>query len=96
MDDWKQAPSSRALPTIRILGSLYGMMRFDPNRRYKNGAPKRLLDSGIRPPRRPCTFRGQKFANLLSDKRIGLDKSLDCTVVAGFGEMAQHLEEQML
>lgn len=95
MNHWKQAPSSRALPTMRILSSLYGLMRFDPNRRYKNGDPNDFLIAASALPVAHALFTDRKFANLLSDKRIGLDTFLDCTVVAGFGEMARHLEEQM-
>lgn len=95
MNHWKQAPSSRALPTMRILSSLYGLMRFDPNRRYKNGDPNDFLIAASAFPVAHALFTDRKFANLLSDKRIGLNTFLDCTVVAGFGEMARHLEEQM-
>lgn len=94
MNHWKQTPSSHALPTMRILSSLYGLMRFDPNRRYKNGDPNDFLIAASALPVAHALFTDRKFANLLSDKRIGLDKFSDCTVVSGFEEMARYLEEQ--
>ncbi|WP_155628583.1 hypothetical protein [Burkholderia stagnalis] len=95
MKHWNQVPSSRALPTMRILSSLYGLMRFDPNRRYKNGDPNDFLVAASALPVAHALFTDRKFANLLSDRRIGLDKFLDCTVVSGFEEMAKYLEEQV-
>ncbi|ENL7815093.1 TPA: hypothetical protein ACUUDJ_002225 [Pseudomonas aeruginosa] len=94
MNHWKQEPSSRALPTMRILSSLYGLMRFDPNRRYKNGDPNDFLIAASALPVAHALFTDRKFANLLSDKRIALDKFSDCTVVSGFEEMARYLEKQ--
>jgi hypothetical protein len=95
MNHWKQVPSSHALPTMRILSSLYGLMRFDPNRRYKDGDPNDFLVAASALPVAHALFTDRKFANLLSDKRIGLDKFLDCTVVSGFEEMAEYLEKQV-
>lgn len=94
MNHWMHTPSSRALPTMRILSSLYGLMRFDPNRRYKNGDPNDFLIAASALPVAHALFTDRKFANLLADKRIALDKFTDCTVVSGFDEMARYLEEQ--
>jgi len=95
MSLWKQEPASQALPTLRILSSLYGLMRFDPNRRYKNGDPNDFMVAASALPIAHALFTDRKFATLLSDKRIGLDKFLDCRVVSGFEEMSQYLKEQM-
>jgi hypothetical protein len=92
---WKHEPASQALPTLRILSSLYGLMRFDPNRRYKNGDPNDFMVAASALPVAHALFTDRKFATLLSDKRIGLDKFLDCTVVSGFEEMSQYLKEQI-
>jgi hypothetical protein len=40
---WLQMPSSRALPTLRILSLLYGLMRFDPQLRYQKGDPSDFM-----------------------------------------------------
>lgn len=92
---WKHEPASQALPTLRILSSLYGLMRFDPNRRYKNGDPNDFMVAASALPVAHALFTDRKFATLLSDKRIGLDKFLGCTVVSGFEEMSQYLKEQI-
>ncbi|KEY87493.1 hypothetical protein PC358_17740 [Pseudomonas capeferrum] len=95
MSLWKQEPTSQALPTLRILSSLYGLMRFDPNRRYKNGDPNDFMVAASALPVAHALFTDRKFATLLSDKRIGLDRFLSCTVVSGFEEMAKYLKENM-
>ncbi|HDR9796764.1 TPA: hypothetical protein QDC59_000301 [Burkholderia cenocepacia] len=95
MNHWKREPTSRALPTMRILSSLYGLMRFDPNRRYQQGDPSDFLVAASALPVAHALFTDRKFATLLSDKRIGLNTFLDCTVVSGFEEMSRYLEEQM-
>lgn len=95
MNHWKQEPASRALPTMRILSSLYGLMRFDPHRRYRKGDPNDFLVAASALPVAQALFTDRKFAALLSDKRIGLDKFLDCAVVSGPEEMSQYLKEQM-
>lgn len=94
MYHWQQEPSSRALPTMRILSALYGLMRFDPNRKYKDGDPNDFLVAASSLPVAHALFTDRKFANLLADKRIGLDTFLDCTVIAGFDDMARYLEAQ--
>ena len=95
MHHWAQEPASRALPTMRILSSLYGLMRFDPNRRYKKGDPNDFLMAASALPVAQALFTDRKLAALLSDKRIGLDKFLDCTVVSGPEEMCQYFKEHM-
>lgn len=92
---WHQNPSSRAMPTLRVLSSLYGLMRFDPQRRYQNGDPNDFMVAASALPVAEALFTDRKLANLLSDQRIGIAKFSDCTVVGGFEEMAQYLEEQM-
>lgn len=92
---WNQQPASQALPTLRILSSLYGLMRFDPNRRYKNGDPNDFMVAASALPVAHALFTDRKFATLLSDKRIGLEKFLNCSVVSGFEEMSRYLKEQM-
>lgn len=95
MSLWKQEPASKAMPTLRILSSLYGLMRFDPNRRYKNGDPNDFMVAASALPVAQALFTDRKFATLLSDKRIGMDMFLDCTVVSGFEGMAEYLKGQM-
>ena len=95
MSLWKQEPASKAMQTLRILSSLYGLMRFDPNRRYKNGDPNDFMVAASALPVANALFTDRKFATLLSDKRIGLDKFLKCTVVSGFEEMSEYLKGQM-
>ncbi|MBD8496200.1 hypothetical protein [Pseudomonas syringae] len=95
MSLWKQEPTSKAMLTLRILSSLYGLMRFDPSRRYKNGDPNDFMVAASALPIAQALFTDRKFATLLSDKRIGIHKFLDCTVVSGFEEMAEYLKGQM-
>lgn len=92
---WYQAPTSRALPTLRVLSSLYGLMRFDPQRRYQNGDPSDFMVAASALPVADALFTDRKFAILLSDKRIRLNSFSDCTIVSGFDSMAAHLEEQL-
>ncbi|PBP84781.1 hypothetical protein [Pseudomonas syringae] len=95
MQVWAQKPASKAMPTLRILSSLYGLMRFDKDRRYKSGDPNDFMVAASALPVSHALFTDRKFATLLSDKRIGLDRFLDCTVVSGFEKMSQYLKEQM-
>lgn len=92
---WHQTPTSRALPTLRVLSSLYGLMRFDPQRRYQNGDPNDFMVAASALPVAEALFTDRKLANLLSDKRIGLNRFSDCTIVSGFEGMAKYLEEQL-
>lgn len=92
---WHQTPTSRALPTLRVLSSLYGLMRFDPQRRYQNGDPSDFMVAASALPVADALFTDKKLANLLSDKRIGLNRFSDCTIVSGFEGMTAHLEEQL-
>ncbi|MFG9472269.1 hypothetical protein ACEPXR_07865 [Pseudomonas aeruginosa] len=92
---WHETPASRAMPTLRVLSSLYGLMRFDPQRRYQNGDPSDFMVAASALPVADALYTDRKLANLLSDKRIGLNRFSDCTVVSGFEDMAAHLEEQL-
>ncbi|MBP6082879.1 MAG: hypothetical protein KA732_16570 [Providencia sp.] len=92
---WHEMPASRAMPTLRILSSLYGLMRFDPQRQYHNGDPNDFMVAASALPVADALYTDRKLANLLSDKRIGLNRFSDCTVVSGFEDMAAHLEEQL-
>lgn len=95
MNLWEQEPTSKAMQTLRILSSLYGLMRFDQNRRYKNGDPNDFMVAASALPVANALFTDRKFATLLSDKRIGLDKFSDCAVISGFEEMSEYLKGQM-
>ncbi|EFN1898152.1 TPA: hypothetical protein J1056_004602 [Escherichia coli] len=92
---WHKMPDSRAMPTLRVLSSLYGLMRYDPQRRYKNGDPNDFMVAASALPVADALYTDRKLANLLSDKRIELNRFSDCTVVSGFENMAAHLEEQL-
>jgi hypothetical protein len=92
---WHKTPTSRALPTLRVLSSLYGLMRFDPQRRYQNGDPSDFMVAASALPVADALYTDRKLANLLSDRRIGLNRFSACTVVSGFEDMAAHLEEQL-
>lgn len=94
LSHWNQAPSSRALPTLRVLSSLYGLMRFDAKRRYRDGDPNDFMLAASALPVAHALFTDKKLANLLSDSRIGLKNFTECVVVSGFGEMARYLNQQ--
>lgn len=92
---WHQTPASRSLPTLRVLSLLYGLMRFDPQRRYRDGDPNDFMVAASALPVAEALFTDRKLANLLSDTRIGINQFSNCTVVSGFEEMAAYLEEQL-
>lgn len=92
---WHQKPTSRALPTLRILSSLYGLMRFDSHRRYRDGDPNDFMVAASALPVAHALFTDRKLSNLLSDPRIGLSTFSDCTVVSGFEEMAKYLVNKL-
>ncbi|MFD2642678.1 hypothetical protein [Pseudomonas japonica] len=95
MSLWKEDPASKAMPTLRILSSLYGLMRFDPNRRYKNGDPNDFMVAASALPVAQALFTDRKFANLLSDKRIGIESYSNCAVVSSFENMSEYLRSQI-
>lgn len=95
LSHWHENPSSRALPTLRVLSALYGLMRFDSQRRYKKGDPSDFMVAATALPITDAFFTDRKLANLISDKRIGLERFSHCTVVSGFDRMAEHLEKNM-
>jgi len=92
---WNQNPTSRALPTLRILSSLYGLMRFDSQRRYRAGDPNDFMVAASALPVAHALFTDRKLANFLADPRIHLVASSDCTIVSGFDEMAKYLADQL-
>ena len=92
---WHKTPTTRALPTLRILSSLYGLMRFDLQRRYRNGDPNDFMVAASALPVAHALFTDRKLSNLLSDPRIGMNTFSNCTVVSGFEEMAKHLSHRM-
>lgn len=92
---WCQVPDSRALPTLRILSSLYGLMRFDSQRRYHDGDPNDFMVAASALPVANALFTDRKLSNLLSDSRIGLSNFSNCEVVSGFDEMADYLTRRL-
>lgn len=92
---WKDNPNTRALPTLRILSSLYGLMRFDSNRKYKQGDPNDFMVAASALPVASAFFTDRKLANTLADPRIKLDTLFGCDVVSGYGEMAEYLSTMM-
>jgi hypothetical protein len=92
---WHQSPTTRALPTLRILSSLYGLMRFDSQRKYRDGDPNDFMVAASALPVARALFTDRKLSNLLSDPRIGLSTVSDCTVVSGFDEMAKYLSNRL-
>ncbi|MBR8276786.1 hypothetical protein KDX15_23385 [Burkholderia cenocepacia] len=92
---WHQMPSSRALPTLRVLSSLHGLMRLDSKRRYQKGDPNDFMVAASALPVAQALFTAdRKLVNLLSDARIGFRNFSDCTIVSSFTEMAKYLDEQ--
>lgn len=92
---WQQNPTSKALPTLRILSSLYGLMRFDSARKYHPGDPNDFMVASTALPVAHALFTDKRLANLLADSRIGLNKFSDCTVISGFDEMANYLTKRL-
>ncbi len=92
---WHQSPTTRALPTLRILSSLYGLMRFDSQRKYHDGDPNDFMVAASALPVARALFTDKKLSKLLSDPRIGLSTFSNCTVVSGFDEMAKYLSNRL-
>jgi hypothetical protein len=92
---WHQSPASRALPTLRILSSLYGLMRFDSQRKYRDGDPNDFMVAASALPVARALFTDRKLFNLLSDPRISLSTFSNCRVVSGFDEMANYLSTSL-
>jgi hypothetical protein len=74
---------------------LYGLRRFDPQRRYRDGDPNDFMVAASALPVAEALFTDRKPANLLSDTRIGINQFSNCTVVSGFDGMATYLDEQI-
>lgn len=95
MSHWHENQDTKGLPTLRTLGSVYGLMRFDPQRRYHDGDPNDFMVAASALPIASALFTDRKLANLLADKRINVARYSNCEVVSGFGEMARYLEQHM-
>jgi len=91
MYHWHQVPRTKVLPTMRILSSLYGLMRFDPQRRYQDGDPNDFTVAAAALPVADALLTDRRLAILLSDPRIALDQFTSCTVVSGFEGMAEYI-----
>jgi hypothetical protein len=92
---WLKNPASRSFPTIRTLSSLYGLMRFDPQRRYKDGDPNDYMAAAAALPAAEAMFTDRRLARILSDRALALDAYTSCAVVAGFDEMATYLTNRL-
>ncbi|KAF0813928.1 hypothetical protein IGB42_01607 [Andreprevotia sp. IGB-42] len=88
---WHSTPTSRALPTLRILSSLYGLMRLDSHRKYHAGDPNDFMVAASALPVAQALFTDKKLANLLADSNLRLDTFSDCQIISGFDEMAEYL-----
>lgn len=95
MTHWHNNQDTKALPTLRTLGSAYGLMRFDRQRRYHSGDPNDFMVAASALPIASALFTDRKLANLLADKRIKVASYSNCEVVSGFGEMARYLERHL-
>lgn len=91
---WHQHPTSRSLPTLRVLSALYGLMRYDPQRRYKEGDPADFLAAAAALPVAHALFTDRRLAALLSDSRIAINKFTSCSVISGFDQMADYLTQK--
>lgn len=92
---WHQTPRSRALPTLRVLSSLYGLMRFDSPRRYRDGDPNDFMVAASALSVAHALFTDRKLSNLLADPRLGLSTFSKCKVVSGFDNMANYLADRL-
>ena len=95
IEHWYDNQDTKALPTLRTLGSTYGLMRFDQQRKYHNGDPNDFMVAASALPIASALFTDRKLANLLADKRIKVANYSNCEVVSGFGEMASYLERHI-
>lgn len=89
---WHQNPTSRAMPTLRVLSSLYGMMRFDGNRKYKDGDQADFLTAASALPIAEAFFTDRRLAALLAEPTLSLKSFSKCVVVSGFEEMTKYIE----
>lgn len=89
---WRSTPESPAFPTLRVLASLYGLMRFDQQRRYKDGDPADFLTVASALPFCAALFTDRRTAGLLGDPRLSFEPFQRCTVRSGFGSMAEAID----
>ena len=89
---WHQNPTSRAMPTLRVLSSLYGLMRFDANRKYKDGDQADFLTAASALPIAEAFFTDRRLAALLSEPTLSLNSFSKCVVVSGFEAMTKYIE----
>lgn len=91
---WHENPSSPALPTLRVLASLHGLLRFDPQRKYHDGDAADFMQAANALPMACAFYTDRKLVNLLDDPRLApLRGAMHCEPVYGFANMARHLEK---
>jgi hypothetical protein len=95
MNHWRDNENTKSLPTLRILGSTHGLMRFDPQRKYKQGDLNDFIIAASALPIASAFFTDRKLKNLLADKRIKVRQYSSCDVVGGFEEMGRYLEQHL-
>jgi hypothetical protein len=88
---WHTNPKSKAFPTLRILSSLFGLMKYDKQRRYKDGDPTDFLAAASALPVSKALFTDRRLNNLLTDSRLLITDFAESKVVSGFAEMASFL-----
>jgi hypothetical protein len=82
------------MPTLRVLSALYGMMRFDARRKYKDGDQADFLTAASALPIADAFFTDRRLAALLSEPALSLSRFSRCVVVSGFEEMTNYLEPE--
>ena len=91
---WHQNPSNNSLPTLRVLASLHGLLRFDPQRKYHDGDAADFMQAANALPLATAFYTDRKLVNLLNDPRLTpLRGAMPCEPVHGFANMARHLEK---
>lgn len=93
---WDRNSYSKAFPTLRILSSLHGLLRFDSDRRYKNGDPNDFSIAADALSVCDAFLTDKRLANILTARELNFEKLYGCAVVSGFDNMASYLSDKNL
>jgi hypothetical protein len=95
MQYWQENENTKAMPTLRSLSSIRGLMLLDPQRKFQKGDINDFMIAASALPVASAFFTDRKLKNLIKDKRIGIDHYSGCEVVSGFADMGLYLEQAL-
>lgn len=92
---WHENKSTKAMPTLRTLSAIRGLMLFEPQRKFQKGDINDFMIAASALPVASAFFTDRKLKNIIEDKRIAIGQYSDCKVVSGFAEMGRYLEQAL-